>query len=589
MNWTSFSQFAVFLGLLVAIAKPLGTYMADVFEGRSTVFSRFLSPAEHAVYRASGIDPKEDQTWTGYAAACLIFGFINFVLCYALLRLQGVLPLNPNRFGTPLASPAGTPVTPDLAFNIAVSFMTNTSWQSYSGETTLSYLSQMLGVAVQSFTSAAVGMCVGVALIRAFAREKTAGLGNFWVDLTRVTLYVLLPLSLLGALFLCSQGVIQNFHSYRSVTTAEGAAQVIPMGPVASQEPIKLLSGDGGGFFNANSAHPFENPTPLTNLIEMLLMLAIPAGMTYTFGRMVRDQKQGWTLFAAMLILFACGCAAVAWNEQAGNPLLSRAGIGPPVANMEGKEVRFGIGASALFSVAATASADGAVNSSHDSYTPLAGMIQMLNLKSGEVVFGGAGTGLVSMLLMVLMTVFVAGLMVGRTPDYLGKRIEAKEMKMVMISFVVCGAAIVVFAAAAFVVQFPKADYWNPPGAPTANLGNSGAHGLSEILYAHSSAVANNGSAFAGLQANSPWFNLTLGLDMLIGRFFVIIPALAVAGSLSRKGRIVVTPGTLPTHGPLFVALLLATIVLVTLLTFFPALALGPIAEHYLMHLGTQH
>jgi len=593
MTWPSLAQFIVFLGVLLALTKPLGAYMAKVFRGERTFLSRFLAPIERAIYRTGGIDPEEEQSWTAYAAATLLFGLVNFALFYALLRLQGFLPWNPNRFGTAHAPAGSVPVTPDLAFNIAVSFMTNTSWQSYPGELTLSHFAQMAGVGVQSFTSAAAGIAVAVATIRAFVRERSAGIGNFWVDLTRGTLYVLLPISFAGALILCSQGVIQTFAPYRSVTTLEGAAQAIPTGPVASQEAIKLLSSDGGGYFNANSAHPFENPTPFTNFVEMLLMLAVPAGMTYTFGRMVNDQRQGWTLFAVMAVLFACGSLAVTVSEQHGNPILRAAGInakpgmGQPGGNMEGKEARFGIGGSALFSVVATASADGAVNSSHDSFTPLGGLVQLFNLTSGEVIFGGVGTGLVSMIFMVIVTVFIAGLLVGRSPEYLGKKIEAKEMKMVMLSFVATGAAILLFAGVTFAIAFPRASYWNPSSQLTENLTNRGAHGLSEVLYANASAVATNGSAFAGLNANSPWFNLTLGLEMLIGRFLVIIPALAIAGSLVGKKRLAVTGGTMHTYGALFAALLLGAIVLVTALTFFPALSLGPIAEHFLMNLGT--
>jgi K+-transporting ATPase ATPase A chain len=567
--------------------------MANVFKGERTFPSRLLAPIEGAIYRICGIDPAVEQSWTAYAGATLLFGLVNFALFYALLRLQGHLPLNPNRFGTAHAPAGSVPMTPDLAFNTAVSFMTNTSWQSYPGELTLSYFAQMAGVAVQSFTSAAAGIAVAVAMIRAFVRERTDGIGNFWVDVTRSTLYVLLPLSFAGALILGSQGVIQTFAANRTVTTLEGGAQAIPMGPVASQESIKLVSSDGGGYFNANSAHPFENPTPLTNLIEMLLMLAVPAGMTYTFGRMVNDRRQGWTLFAVMAVLFAGGCLAVTLSEQSGNPILRAAGIdakpgrGQPGGNMEGKETRFGVAGSALFSVAATASSDGAVNSSHDSFMPLSGLVQMFNLTSGEVIFGGVGTGLVSMLFMVVVTVFIAGLLVGRSPEYLGKKIEAREMKMVMLSYVATGAAILLFAGATFAITFPRASYWNPSSGLTEHLTNRGAHGLSEVLYANASAVATNGSAFAGLNANSPWFNLTLGLEMLIGRFLVIIPALAIAGSLVQKKRVAVTFGTMPTYGPLFAALLLGSIVLVTALTFFPALSLGPIAEHFLMNLGT--
>lgn len=592
MTWTGVFQLATFAVLLLAITGPLGAYMAKVFEGRRTFLSKPLRAVEFLIYRLCGVDSRAEQSWTAYAGACLAFGLVNFAVFYAMMRLQGLLPFNPQRFGAPGAPSGAVPVTPDLAFNTAVSFMTNTSWQAYPGETTLSYLSQMLGLAVQGFTSAAAGMAVVVAMIRGFMRRESRGVGNFWVDVTRSTLYVLLPLSLLGAMFLCSQGVIQNFDPYRQITTLEGASQTIPSGPVASQEPIKLLSSDGGGFFNASSAHPFENPTPLTNLVEMLLILAIPSGLTYTFGRMVKDQRQGWTLFVAMLILFLGGSWFAVWSEQAGTPALRSVGIAQaasgsnPGGNMEGKEVRFGIAGAALFSVVSTAAADGAMNSAHDSYTPIGGLIQLLNLKTGEVIFGGAGTGLVSMLLMVLVTVFIAGLMVGRTPEYLGKKIEGKEMKMVMLSWVAAGAAILLFSSATLVVRFPPAGYWNPPGSPLENLTNHGPHGLNEVLYANASAVATNGSTFAGLNADTPWFNLGLGLEMLIGRFLVIIPALAIAGSLARKKRLATTSGTLPTRGPLFVMLLLGSILLITALTFFPALSLGPIAEHYLMRSG---
>jgi potassium-transporting ATPase potassium-binding subunit len=586
MTMIVFGQMAAFLALLVLITKPLGAYMADVFEGKRTFAARLLLPLERLIYRLTRVHPENDQLWTTYAACCLAFSLVNFLLFYAMLRLQRFLPLNPQRFGTPLAMPGAVPMTPDLAFNTAVSFMTNTSWQAYPGESTLSYFLQMVGIAVQSFTSAAAGMAVAIAMIRGFVRQSRGRLGNFWVDLTRSIVYVLIPLSFFAALLLCSQGVIQNLDSYRTVTTAEGAKQTISLGPVASQEPIKLLSSDGGGFFNANSAHPFENPTPLANLLEMLLILAIPAALTYTFGRMARAPTQGWALFAAMFILFVCGSAIATWSEQRGNPALP-AGQQP---NMEGKEVRFGGAASALFSMVSTASSDGAVNSSHDSFTPLAGLVQMFNLKSGEVIFGGTGSGLISMFLLVLVTVFIAGLMVGRTPEYLGKKIEGKEIKLVMLSLVATAAAMLLFSAASLMLHLPSGSAFNPPGPPTNNLGNPGPHGLSEILYANASAVATNGSAFAGLNANTPWFNLTLGLEMLIGRFLVIIPALAIAGSLARKRKVAATLGTMPTNSPLFVALLIGTVFLVTALTFLPAFSLGPVAEHYHMTaLGSGH
>jgi K+-transporting ATPase ATPase A chain len=564
MSWSSFWELAALMALLLAITKPLGAYMAAIFQGKPTFLSPMLRPVERGLLRVCGVNPKDEQTWTAYAGACLWFGLVNFLLFYAQLRLQRFLPLNPQGFGA---------MAPDLAFNTAVSFLTNTSWQAYAGETSLSHLSQMAGIAVQSFTSAAAGMAVAAALFRGFARQGTGRLGNFWVDLTRSILYVLLPLSLAGALILASQGVIQNFTADRKVATLEGGRQTLAMGPVASQESIKLLSSDGGGFFNANSAHPFENPTPAANLLEMLLILAIPAALTYTFGRITGETRQGWTLFAAMAVMFIGGSCVAIGSEQAGNPILGALDV--DARNMEGKEVRFGIAPSGLFSVVSTASSDGAVNSAHDSYTPLAGLVQMINLKSGEVIFGGTGSGIVSMLLTVLVTVFLAGLMVGRTPEYLGKRIQAREMKMVMLAYVITALATLAFACAPFVSR-----------ALMASLGNHGPHGLSEILYAYGSATATNGSAMAGLNSNTPWFNLTLGLAMLVGRFAVIIPALAIAGSLAQKKRLEATIGTMPTHGPLFAGLIVATVVLVTALTFLPAFSLGPIAENFLMRSG---
>jgi K+-transporting ATPase ATPase A chain len=568
MTWSSLSQTFVILAVLAAISKPFGAFMAAVFEGGRTFLYRPVRPIERLIYRVCRVDPRLQQNWTAYAASLLSFGLLNFLLFYALLRWQEFLPLNPRGFGTLHPPPGAIPLTPDLAFNTAVSFLTNTSWQSYAGEGTLSYLSQMLGITVQSFSSAAAGIAVAIALIRGFVRQGTDRLGNFWVDLTRATLYVLLPVSLVGALFLCSQGVIQNFHPYQNVTTVEGAHQSVAFGPVASQEPIKLISSDGGGFFNANSAHPFENPTPLTNFVEMLLILVIPAAFPFTFGVMVNNSRHGWTLFAAMALLFTGGCMITAWSEQSGNPALKVSG-----GNMEGKEARFGTAASAVFSVVTTASSDGAVNSSHDSYKPLSTLVQMFNLKSGEVIFGGTGSGIMSMILIVMVTIFIAGLMVGRSPEYLGKKIEGKEIKMVMLAFVLTAAATLLFSSLPFLEG----------AALTSNLGNPGPHGLSEILYAYGSAVATNGSAMAGLNANTPWFNLTLGLGMLIGRFLTMVPALAIAGSLARKRRMRATIGTMPTDGPLFVILLLGTIFLVTALTFFPAFCLGPIAEAYQM------
>jgi K+-transporting ATPase ATPase A chain len=504
-----------------------------------------------------------------------------------------LLPFNPQGFGHALA-------TPDLSFNTAVSFLSNTNWQAYSGESTLSYLVQMSGLTVQNFASAAAGIAVAIAVVRGFARQQMNSLGNFWVDLTRATLYILLPASILIALFFCSQGVIQNFHPYTVAKTLEGAQQVIAQGPVASQEAIKMLGTNGGGFFNANSAHPFENPTPLVNFVQMLLIFIIPAGLTYTFGVMVGDRRQGWSIFSACAVLFLAGALVLYWAEQKGNPGYAKFGIENAATatqtggNMEGKETRFGIAATALFATVTTDASCGAVNGTHDSLTPLGGLVPLFNMETGEVVFGGVGAGLYGILLYAILTVFIAGLMVGRTPEYLGKKIEQKEVKMAMVALIATAFSILVLSGISAAAKFPEPtkdakgqpvaqSYWNPPGAAIANLNNNGPHGFSEELYAYSSAVGNNGSAFAGISANTPWYNLTLGLAMLAGRFLFLIPLLAAAGNLARKKKIPATSGTLPTHGPLFVGLLVATIILVGALTFFPALALGPIVEHFLM------
>ncbi len=483
--------------------------------------------------------------------------------------------------------------------------MTNTNWQAYSGESTLSYLAQMAALTVQNFASAAAGIAVAIALVRGFARQGANSLGNFWVDLTRATLYILLPLSILVALFFCSQGVIQNFEPYTTAKTIEGAKQVIAQGPVASQEAIKMLGTNGGGFFNANSAHPFENPTPLTNFVQIILIFLIPAGLTYTFGVMIGDRRQGWTVFSACAFMFLVGAFVCYWAEANGNPNFAKLGLETkatswqPGGNMEGKETRFGIAASALFATVTTDASCGAVNSMHDSFTPLGGLVPLFNIQTGEVIFGGVGAGLYGILLYAIVAVFIAGLMVGRTPEYVGKKIEGKEVKMAMLALIATALSTLVFSAITAVIHFPVPgpdkdakgqlvahSYWNPPGPATANFNNSGAHGFSEDLYAYSSAAGNNGSAFAGISANTPWYNLTLGLAMLIGRFLFLIPLLAAAGSLAAKRKIPFTNGTLPTHGPLFASLLVGTVVLVGALTFFPALALGPIVEHYLMQDG---
>lgn len=579
MNSAGILQIALFFVAVLAFTKPLGVYMARVFQGQRTFLHPVVRPLERAIYRLCGVDEKAEQRWVQYAYALLAFSAASFVLLYALQRLQGVLPFNPMGFGA-------KNVSPDLAFNTAVSFLTNTNWQAYAGETTFSYFVQMAGLAVQNFASASAGMAIAIAMIRGFARQQSNGIGNFWVDLTRATIYVLLPISILAALFFCSQGVIQNFKPYAVARTVEGARQVIPQGPVASQEAIKELGTNGGGFFNANSAHPYENPTPLTNFVELLLIFLIPAALTYTFGRMAGDQRQGWALFAAMSVLFLAGLGVAYWAEAAGNPTLTALGIDARDGNMEGKETRFGIAGSALFATVATATSCGAVNSMHDSFTPLGGLVPLFNIQTGEVIFGGVGSGLYGILLFAMLAVFIAGLMVGRTPEYLCKKIEQKEVKMAMLALIAAAASILLFTAMSSVLNFQKDGYWNPPGPATGNVNNTGAHGFSEILYAYSSGTGNNGSAFAGLNANTPWYNLTMGLAMLAGRFLMIIPLLAAAGSLAAKKRIPASAGTLPTQGPLFVVLLVGTVILVGALTFFPALSLGPIVEHLFMHAG---
>jgi K+-transporting ATPase ATPase A chain len=565
-------QIAVFFVLILAFAKPMGAFMTRVFSGERTFLHPVLRPLEKVCYALCGVKENVDQRWTQYAGSMLAFSFFSFLILYLLQRLQGVLPLNPMGFSTAHAPTGATPMTPDLAFNTAVSFMTNTNWQSYSGESTLSYLVQMTGLTMHNFMSAATGMAVAVALIRGFARQQANAIGNFWADIVRATVYVLLPLSIVIALFFCSQGVIQNFHPYTSATGLEGTAQTIAQGPVASQEAIKMLGTNGGGFFNGNSSHPFENPTPLTNFVQMLLIFLIPAGLTYTFGQMTGDTRQGWALFAAMSLMFLAGAFVLYGAEASGNPILSKLGVAQ--SNMEGKEVRFGIAASALFATVTTDASCGAINAAHDSLTPIGGLVPMFNMQVGEVIFGGVGAGLYGMLLFAILAVFIAGLMVGRTPEYLGKKIEGKEVKMAMVALIATSSVILLFSGVA------------THGAGLGALGNSGPHGFGEMLYAFSSAAANNGSAFAGLSANTPFYNLTLGITMLIGRFLIIIPMLAAAGSLASKKRVPVTSGTLPTHGALFVGLLIGTVVIVGALTFFPALSLSPIVEHLLMLAG---
>jgi K+-transporting ATPase ATPase A chain len=583
-------QIAVFFLAVLAFTRPLGAYMARVFEGKRTWIHPVLRPVERLVYRLSGIQEEKEQRWTQYAGALLVFSLISLLLTYLIQRIQGHLPFNPQGFGTSHAPQGATTMSSDLAFNTAVSFTTNTNWQAYVPETTMSYFTQMVGLATHNFFSAAAGIAIAIALVRGFARHSVESIGNFWVDLTRSTVYVLLPLSVIGALLLVSQGVVQNFSAYTTASSLEGGTQTIAQGPVASQEAIKELGTNGGGFFNANSSHPFENPTPLSNFLEMLFIFLIPAGLTYTFGVMVKDTRQGWAIFAAMSILFLAGVLVTYSAEQSGNPVVSALGVErqptatQPGGNMEGKEVRFGIADSSLFAVVTTDASCGAVNSMHDSFTPLGGLVPLVNIELGEVIFGGVGAGLYGMLMFAILAVFIAGLMVGRTPEYLGKKIEQKEVKMVMLAILVLAASILLFSGVGSVVTFAKGSWMNPPGPATANTANGGPHGLSEILYAYSSGTGNNGSAFAGLNANTPWFNLTIGLAMLFGRFMMIIPLLAVAGSLAQKKLVPVSAGTLPTHGTLFVVLLVGVVMIVGALTFFPALSLGPIVEHLLMN-----
>jgi K+-transporting ATPase ATPase A chain len=578
-------QILVYFAVLLALTKPLGAYMARVYEGQRTFLHPVFRPLERFLYALGGVREKVEQRWTQYTTSLLAFSAACFVFTYAIQRLQGLLPLNPAGFGAKQA-------TPDLSFNTAVSFMTNTNWQSYGGETTLSYFVQMAALTVQNFVSAAAGMAVAIALVRGIARRQQNTIGNFWVDLVRGTVYILLPLALIGALLLCSQGVVQNFNTYTTANTIEGKIQTIAQGPAASQISIKQLGTNGGGFFNVNSAHPLENPTPLSNFLETLFILLIPAGLVYTFGKMVKDTRQGWAIFATMSLLFLAGVFICYPAEQAGNPNLARLGIQSaatelqPGGNMEGKEVRFGVAPSALWAVATTDASNGSVNSMHDSYTPIGGLVPLFNMQTGEVIFGGVGAGLYGMLLFAIIAVFIAGLMVGRTPEYLGKKIEGKEVKMAMLALLACAASILVFTALSSHLGFQKDGYWNPPGSATANMNNNGPHGLSEILYAYSSGTGNNGSAFAGINANTPWYNLTIGLAMLIGRFMIIIPMLAVAGSLVTKKAIPATSGTLPTHSLLFVGLLAGTVIIVGALTFFPVLSLTPIVEHFLMTSG---
>ena len=588
----------VFLGIAVACAKPLGSYIADVMEGKPNIALRLGGGAEAFLYRICGVNAREEMAWPHYAIALLGFNVVGAAVVYALQRLQFWLPVNPQHFAA---------VSPDSSFNTAISFITNTNWQGYSGESTMGYLVQMAGLAVQNFLSAATGIAVAIAVIRGFSRHSAQSIGNFWVDLTRGTLYVLLPLAVVLALVLVSQGVIQNFHAYKDATTVEtltyqnpktdaagnpikdaaGNAvtetattqtQTLPMGPVASQEAIKELGTNGGGFFNANSAHPYENPTPVTNLLEMLAIFLIPLALTYTFGKMVGDTRQGWAVMAAMLILFVPLALLAFHSEQHGNPLIAKQGIDQiasatqPGGNMEGKETRFGIAASSLFAAVATGTSTGAVNTMHDSMMPLGGFVPLFLMQLGELAPGGVGTGTYTILIFAILGVFIAGLMIGRTPEYLGKKIESFQMKMASIFILTTPFVVLIGTAVAVMTSAGKAGVANP-----------GAHGFSEILYAFTSAANNNGSAFAGLSANTVFYNVALGLAMFIGRFWPIVAALAIAGSLAAKKRVPVTEGTMPTHRPLFVALLIGSVLLIGVLTYVPALALGPVVEHFML------
>ena len=575
MNAAGILQIVVFFAVLTAGAIPLGAYMARVYSGERTWFDPVFKPVEQAIYKLCFVKPDQEQHWTAYAFACLMFSVVGLLVMYAAMRLQ---PLMPVRF-----NPAGeAAVAPDLAFNTAVSFATNTNWQNYGGESTMAYLTQMLGMTVHNFTSAATGMAVLVALVRGFARRQARTLGNFYVDAVRSILYILLPLAVVVTLFMVWQGVPQNFDAYTEATTLEGAKQVIAQGPVASQMAIMQLGTNGGGFFNVNNAHPFENPTALNNFVDMVLLILISAGLVFSFGRMIGDQRQGRALFLAMAVMLVVGIGVVYWQEAGGNPLVQAMGVDvastdlAPGGNMEGKEVRFGIANSAIYAATTTAASNGSVNSMHDSFMPLGGMVPMFNIMLSEVIFGGVGSGLHGMVIFVIVTVFIAGLMVGRTPEYLGKKMEAKEVKLAVLCILIFPLAILGFGAAAMALP-----------AGLAGMNSAGPHGLSEVLYAYVSATGNNGSAFAGLSGNTLWYNTTLGIAMLIGRFLVIIPTLAIAGSLAAKKIVPPSAGTFPTHGSLFIGLLIAVIVVISGLTFFPVLALGPIVEHLLLAAGT--
>jgi K+-transporting ATPase ATPase A chain len=587
MTGNGWFQIFLFFCLVLAVTKPLGGFLYRVYERKSTFLDPVLRPIERLIYRVCGVDDTKEMDWKGYGFAMLLFSGVSLLLLYVIERTQQWLPLNPQKLPN---------VAPDLAWNTAVSFTTNTNWQAYVPESTMSYFTQMAGLAYHNFTSAAVGMAMAIAVIRGVARKESKTIGNFWVDTTRSLLWILLPLCVVGALVLVSQGVVQNLRPYTQASVVEPqtiekqaadgtksqdtvSTQVIAQGPVASQEAIKMLGTNGGGFFNANSAHPFENPTPLANLLEMLMIFAIPSALTYTLGRMTGSAKHGWAVWSAMASLFLVGVLVAYAFESRGNPMLkgvnTTASETQPGGNMEGKEVRFGIANSALFTTVTTDASCGAVNNAHDSLTPLGGMVPLINIMLGEIVFGGVGSGLYGMIVFVILSVFIAGLMVGRTPEYLGKKIESFDVKMAVLSVLVSSFAILLFTAIAIVTK-----------AGLAGISNPGPHGLSQILYAYTSGTGNNGSAFAGINANTLWYNSTLAVAMLLGRFFAVIPILAIAGNLAAKKQVPESLGTFPVTGPLFTVLLISVIVIVGALTFFPALSLGPILEHLLMNAG---
>lgn len=571
MNAMGWLQFALYMGVLLALTKPMGLYLTSVLDGGKVGFLSPLSRVESLFFKFFRVDPKDDQTWQSYTISMLAFSIVSLLFTYAILRLQNILPLNPQNL------PA---FSEHFAFNTAVSFTTNTNWQSYGGESTASYFSQMVGLASHNFFSAGVGIAVAAALVRAIGRDKAKGIGNFWVDLVRIHIYLLLPLSLVFALFLVSQGMIQNFSGYTAAALLDTAAgvkagmpmQSIAQGPVASQVAIKMIGTNGGGFFNANASHPFENPTPLSNFLQMLSILLIPSGLTWFLGRKVKNQGHGWAVWSAMALMFVVTVMVCWWAESQGNPRFADLGIDTSMGNMEGKELRFGIFSSSLFAAVTTAASCGAVNAMHDSFTAIGGMIPMLNIQLGEVIFGGVGAGLYGMLIFVVLAIFIAGLMVGRTPEYLGKKIDSYDVKAAVLGILAMAISILGFSAWAAVSD------WG-----LAGLNNGGPHGLSEILYAFSSATGNNGSAFAGLSANTPWYNTTLAIAMLIGRFFMIVPVLALAGNLAKKKLLPVSAGSFPASGITFTLLLVGTVVIIGALTFLPALALGPIVEHFLM------